>query len=1523
MSEHTFNLVILLLIYTAWLPAEPGKRRPVANLPISILHTLNQKADLQARRRITLPRNRDLSRDPGKSQETRRTSSFDNKYSSPPGSDSDAPVPDNEWPPSPARDQLPPDSSAENIGVRTAHIRRSSNASSLSGLTQSKRPTPLVTSSSTNSAVPSPLVMSPSIVPNPARPRSQQQSRSITPKSSASRPSAPVSVGATSAVSHSMEQRTFAGHHEFLGGDESVGEVRAALEDTMSAIMPQCSPGVSEILSELKPRHGNDLGRSPEVKMKMPLVHSDPFEDGILSPHRASTPVEPLPLQSSRAPSATENLNGSRRHNRSSGLYSIPPSPESDLEVAAPFSLNDKAKHPSKLTHKPFPSTASQPTEPFTQVKQTPYVKGQIENHSPPRLERQLSFPRSNACDSLANGNPSEDVDHVTQSTPSILEVSSSEAFIDSTKQNVGMKIVDKISATMKAIDGMQSHSVQPSGNSERRAPEILSGGHDYRNESDAIEKPSAAASSEEGGRFEVHTQGNRDIHLAHSDSEMKRKASDLGFLSTHVAKRRKKFKIPRAFPVTENIENLPDPLDAARHYRQNFISSRKCSEAGQPQKARLTPSAVSKTESLDLIDLRMNPEDQVAPEVIPEINGQTLVDEKAQASGFQDDETMKINFLTKRSAEDESDRMDRLAPGNAQPMAPSMSKSSIQGIKVGETETQSKSLPLNGLNELTPDPKVKVAHLAKDNGSQWKKNMHNLRELVSNPDDEDGLKDTVSGAPPYSIPDHDFDDDDAQNTTPIDQSLYAAAKIAGPDSQHNHSMGSEVDDAIPGAQAVDVTDLEAKLARTDESADQATDFGVDDARPSVQSDQVMVSDATQRPEIDESMHLDSGSTRSYPTNDQFKEVEAQNLLPGAQHGEAMDNQPDDFIDDIGRLDTVKLTKDEPGPHVNGESLHISGNRSGSDDPKDQSSLELQESLLPDNSKSISESPNSSESLVPEADCMASQPNHHIVSPVQVAPVPLRNNVQDSQRHEALAIAMSVEPANPSLREPPNSPAVIPAPVSNLGAGFQFPESPPEQSALAQILQPDANVKTAAVVIGSTAEHKGPEMPVAPQNIFSRFRAAYPAYSGDLKHFGAVCRKIKTLVGLDRMLHQFLWDDFIIRHKIEYAQHLRQCAEDADDAVPYEDFYTTEIKKPLYCYGLVTPQNLDEVLSLLDTNSSVPSKRKINDIATATKATRNARIVDQEPSLAPERSSTRMQKRSKRRETIDLTLDDPEDHSIKSEDTSGVSPMSGARKVRRSLPWKETNTQTEKPSPQRREPRPLPWKETNTPAEKPSPQRREPVDVGARLRASKEPSDTPTKLDRQASKNPDATTDGRSIRETWGIGAHDVLESRYYDKISARHLQLMKNIANVVDLEEARRLIYYTIHARAGLRQGVSKAVTVADLEAVLQGLLTKNVKKGGSRVKENVIKMVADPPSTHQTRASHEKRKGEGPGEWWKDENTPFKSFAKAYKSIKPGNGNSFAKEVPARTEAGASRAVKRDRKTAKKQIDPLSWEL
>lgn len=86
---------------TAWLPAHPGQRNPVANIPTGILQTFNRDADNWKQENSVSQKNVDVSiskdSDSDESSQTDSEPSSNSHY---------------EWSPSPERESLPPDSSA-------------------------------------------------------------------------------------------------------------------------------------------------------------------------------------------------------------------------------------------------------------------------------------------------------------------------------------------------------------------------------------------------------------------------------------------------------------------------------------------------------------------------------------------------------------------------------------------------------------------------------------------------------------------------------------------------------------------------------------------------------------------------------------------------------------------------------------------------------------------------------------------------------------------------------------------------------------------------------------------------------------------------------------------------------------------------------------------------------------------------------------------------------------------------------------------------------------------------------------------------------------------------------------------------------------------------------------------------------------------------------------------------------------------------------------------------------------------
>ena len=104
--------------------------------------------------------------------------------------------------------------------------------------------------------------------------------------------------------------------------------------------------------------------------------------------------------------------------------------------------------------------------------------------------------------------------------------------------------------------------------------------------------------------------------------------------------------------------------------------------------------------------------------------------------------------------------------------------------------------------------------------------------------------------------------------------------------------------------------------------------------------------------------------------------------------------------------------------------------------------------------------------------------------------------------------------------------------------------------------------------------------------IYDRFKATYPTFTGTMDYFIAICTRIKALADADKMEHKSLWDDFVIRHKLNFPQYLLQCAELAQTPLSYEQFYRSEIDEPAYTKRVITPKTLPEALALKKASST-------------------------------------------------------------------------------------------------------------------------------------------------------------------------------------------------------------------------------------------------------------------------------------------------------------------------------------------------
>lgn len=85
-----------------------------------------------------------------------------------------------------------------------------------------------------------------------------------------------------------------------------------------------------------------------------------------------------------------------------------------------------------------------------------------------------------------------------------------------------------------------------------------------------------------------------------------------------------------------------------------------------------------------------------------------------------------------------------------------------------------------------------------------------------------------------------------------------------------------------------------------------------------------------------------------------------------------------------------------------------------------------------------------------------------------------------------------------------------------------------------------------------------------PNTIFQEFKAAYPEYKGDEKHFMGQCKQMYKLDMEDKMVPKWQWDDYIIRNRTDYKSYVLACMDTGEDAEPYYRFYKDQIRDTIY-----------------------------------------------------------------------------------------------------------------------------------------------------------------------------------------------------------------------------------------------------------------------------------------------------------------------------------------------------------------------
>ena len=387
-------------------------------------------------------------------------------------------------------------------------------------------------------------------------------------------------------------------------------------------------------------------------------------------------------------------------------------------------------------------------------------------------------------------------------------------------------------------------------------------------------------------------------------------------------------------------------------------------------------------------------------------------------------------------------------------------------------------------------------------------------------------------------------------------------------------------------------------------------------------------------------------------------------------------------------------------------------------------------------------------------------------------------------------------------------------------------------------------------------------------SLFDRFQHAYPQYKGNENHFVSMCRKVNALEKSNRMEHKSLWDDFVIRHQMEYRQYLLRCAEEAEDPMPYEMFYRKEIDGPKFTQRILKPDNIAQIrLIESETRAQSPVPLKFPVKTTIDLTHDEASDVEAFQKLSP--------KGVVLSKSAFLQPQEYTSEELKPEAPPDANHCSSVREAPRSLPRSETNHSISASA-----------------------------SVEDKVLSSK---NIPPAMD------PTATSKKSRAR----IHVNPRVEAVTTFKGVASATRTSESILVVQNSPSGSR--YNTVQSAQKsniINNKTHRLVETSTVPPIPSGPTAKQLK--------SKVDLTSPQRMTGRNRINVALPSTSGSKPWYLDPVNPFKSFARAEASIKSGNGNGFVEDLHGRPIAGRPLVVKNGVVIApKKRIDVLGWHI
>ncbi|MCJ1287947.1 hypothetical protein MMC26_007299 [Xylographa opegraphella] len=405
------------------------------------------------------------------------------------------------------------------------------------------------------------------------------------------------------------------------------------------------------------------------------------------------------------------------------------------------------------------------------------------------------------------------------------------------------------------------------------------------------------------------------------------------------------------------------------------------------------------------------------------------------------------------------------------------------------------------------------------------------------------------------------------------------------------------------------------------------------------------------------------------------------------------------------------------------------------------------------------------------------------------------------------------------------------------------------------------------------------------KSIFSTFREAYPAYQGNRKHFVAMCRKIQTLETNHRMEHKSLWDDFIIRHQMEYRAYLHECSEQADDPMSYETFYHSKIDEPQFSKRIITPGNLCEAIS---------GSLQDGDLIVSTET---SRLQGTEASYLGSPFARKLPSRD-----ISPFLQNPSARQ--------TTPLPRVSPLQRKSPFQQDSLSDSRLTPKQSTPRkPATWLS--------------PI-LGTPRTTEKTPRSLPWK--RKVPDDPFSSDQNPKRRIVSNVG---VSSSEKPHHIQASTKSPAQHVTT------SRRVYPATAHPRISAAMP-TKATSISSngTQKAARSSADSTTPQAARLPSIHATTASSRPTTTYTTSSSLPARKAAMPSHqipqeppaqpWYLDPVNPFRSFARADASIRNGNGNGFVDEKHQQWGRGTKAEIENGVVlTQMRRLDVLDWEL